>query len=229
MFHLDRLSHQLPVSFVTSLKDHRLEPDFSEHCICTSWNFLSHRFESTWVWEPWTLTSGLLSNSKPTAGSCPPSTWSAPRCAVRLKCIVFYFFSYRFLSRISSPGLCWQWSERPQVFFQPSCLCGRGSPPSDVKSSTVAKTGPRLVFNKTRFHQLDNAMVTWTRCSLVRTGRLMAPTMWSCHKILMSHSHIIKMDIRFHCHCGKGSALILIMSWFQILCSCSPLQIQGES
>ena len=150
MFHLDRLSHQLPVSFVTSLKDHRLEPDFSEHCICTSWNFLSHRFESTWVWEPWTLTSGLLSNSKPTAGSCPPSTWSAPRCAVRLKCIVFYFFSYRFLSRISSPGLCWQWSERPQVFFQPSCLCGRGSPPSDVKSSTVAKTGPRLVFNKNK-------------------------------------------------------------------------------
>ena len=215
MFHLDRLSHQLPVSFVTSLKDHRLEPDFSEHCICTSWNFLSHRFESTWVWEPWTLTSGLLSNSKPTAGSCPPSTWSAPRCAVRLKCIVFisslvvFFPEYHHLAYVGSDQSGPKFSSSHPVFVVEA-------PHLVVKSSTVAKTGPRLVFNKTRFHQLDNAMVTWTRCSLVRTGRLMAPTMWSCHKLLMSLSH---MDIRFHWYCGKGSALILIMCWFQFLCS----------
>ena len=102
MFHLDRLSHQLPVAFVTSLKDRRLKPDFPENFNRTLWQvawscggnikpwqyFLSHNVEPTWEWEPWTLTSGLLSNSKPTGGNCPPSTWSAPRCAVRLECIV---------------------------------------------------------------------------------------------------------------------------------------------
>ena len=37
MFHLDRLSHQLPVAFVTSLKDRRLKPDFPENFNRTLW------------------------------------------------------------------------------------------------------------------------------------------------------------------------------------------------
>ena len=37
MFHLDRLSHQLPVAFVTSLKDCRLKSDFPENFNRTLW------------------------------------------------------------------------------------------------------------------------------------------------------------------------------------------------
>ena len=83
MFHLDRLSHQLPVAFVTSLKDRRLKPDFPENFNRTLWQvawscggnikpwqyFLSHNAmlspPENKSHGPWPLASSPTVNQRP--------------------------------------------------------------------------------------------------------------------------------------------------------------------
>ena len=74
-------------------------------------------------WGPSTLTSAPLSSSTPMVDSCPPSMWSAPRCAEDKT----YYRST--VDQIPLPCLCWLLWGLPPVFFQPFCPCDKGSPP----------------------------------------------------------------------------------------------------
>ena len=115
-------------------------------------------------WGPSTLTSAPLSSSTPMADSCPPSMWSAPRCAEDKT----YYRST--VDQIPLPCLCWLLWGLPPVFFQPFCPCDKGSPPLFNGQGALCNV---------IWKQLRCKLITKLNLNSLFVAKLIAPSIWS--------------------------------------------------